>query len=117
MRKTTLRLAPVVALLALAGCGKPCTELENRICSDLGADCEVWKAHDKVGFPTGGSHAGGRSGARQRLFVSLGLAEENGTACKALDNNYEPMIASIRSATVAYKKADSVMSAVKAPQP
>ncbi len=116
MRKTALRLVPVIALLALVGC-KPCTDLENRVCSDLGADCAVWKAHDKVGFPTGGSHAGGRSGARQRLFVALGLTEENGSACKALDNNYEPMIASIRTATAAFKRADSVMAALKPAQP
>jgi hypothetical protein len=110
MRKTALRLVPVVALLALAGCRKPCTELENRICSDLGADCELWKANGKIGLPdlgSGSSH--GRSAARQQIAVALGLDEQGGNVCRGISSNYEPVITGIRTAMTGMKKAQEAL--------
>lgn len=110
MRKTALRLVPAIALLSLVGCRKPCTDLENRVCSDLGADCELWKANGKIGLPdlSSGS-SGGRSAARQQIAVALGLDEQGGNVCRGIDANYDPVITGIRSAMTAMKGAQEAL--------
>lgn len=110
MRKIALRLAPAIALLALVGCGKPCTELETRICSDLGADCELWKANGKVGLPDlSSSSSHGRSAARNQIAVALGLDEQGGNVCRGISSNYEPVIAGIRAAMTSLKTAQEAV--------
>jgi hypothetical protein len=33
-----------VLTLALSACADPCEELSERVCKDLGADCESWRS-------------------------------------------------------------------------
>lgn len=55
---THLRSGGAVALMFIgliaSGCNH-CEKLEEKICADLGEDCEIWKTDmNKSGIPTGG---------------------------------------------------------------
>ncbi len=47
--KKTLILG-IILLMTMIGC-KPCSDLEAKICTDLGAKCEKWKSMGKPGLP------------------------------------------------------------------
>lgn len=85
----------LTALLSIGvvGC-KPCSDLEARICSDLGPKCEKWKALGKPGlFSTDQDQY--RSGRRKLVAVlleSLGLVEANAQVCQNMSNNYDSLI-------------------------
>lgn len=43
--------------LSLVGCGEPCKQLEEKMCQDLGEDCQLWRDNDRPGFPGTGRRA------------------------------------------------------------
>ncbi|TGM53485.1 hypothetical protein [Leptospira adleri] len=87
-------LGTIIALF-FVGC-KPCSNLEARICSDLGEKCEKWKSLGKPGLPND-SHDENR---RKKLFTvlaeSVGLIEKNAQMCQGLTANYDKLIESLK---------------------
>ncbi|WP_016752420.1 hypothetical protein [Leptospira kirschneri] len=94
--KKTLILG-IIFSLAMISC-KPCSELETKICTDLGAKCEKWKSMGKPGLPPEDQDQY-RSGKRKLIGVlleSVDLMERNAQACQGLSSNYEAIISSLK---------------------
>ncbi|MCG6167060.1 hypothetical protein LFX25_04600 [Leptospira sp. FAT2] len=85
----------LTALLAIGSIGcKPCSDLEARICSDLGPKCEKWKTLGKPGMPSADQDQY-RSGRRKLIGVlleSVGLLEANAQVCQGMSSNYDSLI-------------------------
>ncbi|RHX94295.1 hypothetical protein DLM76_09370 [Leptospira yasudae] len=89
------KLIFLAALLSVGvvGC-KPCSDLEARICADLGPKCEKWKALGKPGLPSADQDQY-RSGRRKLVAVlleSAGLVEANAQVCQSMSSNYDSLI-------------------------
>lgn len=94
------RLAFLMAIpLFLGACRRPCTQLRERVCGDLGPRCSQWQSLGYPGLPTGDQHENSvsRSASGWRLATALGLSEEGGDVCLAIDEHYEPFLQGIRA--------------------
>ncbi|RHX80880.1 hypothetical protein EHQ05_13990 [Leptospira yasudae] len=83
----------VLFSIGLTGC-KPCSDLEARICADLGTKCEKWKVLGKPGLPSADQDQY-RSGRRKLVAVlleSAGLVEANAQVCQSMASDYDSLI-------------------------
>ncbi|AXR63548.1 hypothetical protein [Leptospira mayottensis] len=95
MKKVLIGL--ILTTVVMIGC-KPCSDLEAKICTDLGEKCEKWKSMGKPGVPTEDQDQG-RSGRKKLvgiLLESVGLMERNAQACQGLSSNYDALIISLK---------------------
>lgn len=81
--------------LFFVGC-KPCTNLETRICADLGDKCEKWKSMGKPGLPNEEHDQNRRKKIFTVLAESVGLIEKNAQMCQGLTANYDALIESLK---------------------
>ncbi|MBM9499659.1 hypothetical protein JWG44_05270 [Leptospira sp. 201903071] len=88
-----------VLLVLLVGC-KPCSDLETKICADLGEKCEKWKSLGKPGLPPEDQdeYRSGRRKLISAVLENVGLLERNAQACQGLSSNYETLIVPIKKA-------------------
>ncbi|WP_036096473.1 hypothetical protein [Leptospira weilii] len=94
--KKTLILGMILSV-AMIGC-KPCSDLEAKICADLGSKCEKWKSMGKPGVPSEDQDQY-RSGRRKLVGVileSVGLMERNAQACQGISSNYDALIVPLK---------------------
>ncbi|ALO27905.1 MULTISPECIES: hypothetical protein [Leptospira] len=95
MKKVLIGL--ILVMVVMIGC-KPCSDLETKICTDLGEKCEKWKSMGKPGLPTEDQDQY-RSGRRKLvgiLLESVGLMERNAQACEGLSSNYDALIVPLK---------------------
>lgn len=108
-----LRFSALLILLgAAAGCDV-CGDLDERMCTDLGAeDCAVWK-ENKMTFTdqAEGSHSGGRRSGLKRLLFGEGSG-----VCSSAGNDavYPQMLASMKQAVGAMRKSKQAVEAAEA---
>ncbi|AVV51625.1 MULTISPECIES: hypothetical protein [Leptospira] len=91
--KKILIFGIILSAVVMIGC-KPCSDLEAKICADLGEKCEKWKSMGKPGLPSEDQdqYRSGRKKLIGILLESVGLMERNAQACQGLSSNYEALI-------------------------
>ena len=96
-------LGPLLFGLLTIGC-RPCEELDERICTDLGAtECQIWRGDlAKAGSA---STSPVRYSGKYRWLSNL-LMGPNGRACGTQLQQYPQVLAGIRQAVEAQKAAD-----------
>ena len=108
--KNQHRWSCALALAAgLGGC-RPCDDLDERICSDLGPqDCQVWTEKlNKVGSASTSPTRFGR-----RTWIRAVFMGPNGQACSTQLDMYDETLAAIRTAVQGQKTADAAVAAAR----